>query len=386
MANEIIPVDEQGRPIGYVLGEAEATYGVDPAPDISNNLMSFETFEAELDEAVIDRNPISPEGPGSKPVLGRTLLNVSLASEVVLPTVSAGDTTDMPAVHPVLHAAQWTRTGDNTDNTQTYVKRSFSAQGSTFYRHELDEGDTDTNLTKCIGTVLSSSLRWSEGELLLLSGEGMALGYDEPDDVLSNPGSGLSAMTYPADNPEVGYGAVVKIVNLSDDSLYGGGSLASPNNDLVLTDFSFEDGSVVVPKGGLSPTSGVKRLRSRRTGPATISLSLDATLYSSFDPYTLKNSRQALEINITFGAPSGGNWLQFLAYGVITDIAKQAGEDGVMYDLTIRCIYPEDSTDGDPAAGRSPTQVFNAGTNQGLRLDPTATLPRGIAVLQFGTT
>lgn len=385
MANELIPTRRK-----VVYGLAETTAGTDIAPT-ATNVMYFDEFNVNVVEEMIERNGVSPEGPGFRPAVGASMVEIDFETEIVFPTISAADTTDLPSVHPLLHAGLWKRQGDSTDNTQIYILASYGKQSSTFYVYEIDEDDADANLTKCVGTVFSTTLSWTAGERLSISGSGLSKGFfstGDTDDIYDATGAGSSSVTYPSDDPTVAKDATVKVMTTGAvPTVYGGGTAASPNNDLVVTSLELESGVEVHAQRGFSALGGIKRIRGVREGYATLTLTMEMASASDFNPVSYRHDRTVLEVNLTFTNPATTtNKCQFLFYGCVTEVSKEDDAGRRLWTLTLQGVYPEDASDSDPLAGRSPTQLFKAGTNKGLYLDPTSGPARGIAALTFYST
>lgn len=383
MANELIPV---GRKLVY--GIAEGTPGTEQDP--SSNVMYFDAFDADVSEETLERTGLSPEGPGFRPTVGATTVEVSFETEVVFPTITNADAADRPSIHPLLNASLWSLTSDDNDDSHTYVLGSYGNQSSTFHLQEINELNTAYNQTKCIGTVLNTSFEWSSGEKLVCSGDGMAKGFaatGDIDDVFIETASAVTAVTYPDDNPTICTGAVIKVIHTNGSTVYGGGDLATPNNDLVVTSISLDTGVTINAQRGFSAGSAIKRIRAIRDGYTSVSLSLEMPVASDFNPYEIKHDRSTVEINVTLSRGDiATNKCQFLCYGIVTEVAKSDADGRMMWDLTLQLVYPEDSTDSATTpAGRKPHQAFNAGTNKGLFKDPGSALSKGIAVMQFYT-
>lgn len=380
MANELYPTGAGT----IILGKAEGTYGTAESLGASQ-VLYMDECEIEIDEEELPREGLSPQGPGFISAMGRSVCNVSLSTEIALPTLTGTPATTDVSIQPILHACQFAGSVDNTDKSVTFVLGDIGSQGSTFAHRIYNDVDDEGQVRTSAGTVLSPSLSWEAGQRCVISAQGMGLGFDATGavaDVLAAAGAGRLTPTYPATEGAVFMNATVKIYD--GTNLYGGGSLASPGNGLALLAFGFDANLDVQAHLGAQPFGGVKRIRGYRSAASTMSLSLEVTDLAEFNPYSLKNTKTVLQVNITLN--EGGNHLQFLSQGIITGITLGDGDGRRTYDLELRCVYAPDYSDGSPAAGLSPSQVFVAGTNEGLALDPASALTTpGIAVLQFYT-
>jgi len=380
MANELYPTGAGT----IVLGKTESTYGTD-ASIADANVLYMDEFTAEVDEEVIQREGLSPQGPGFIPAMGRSLVNVSLSTEIALPTLDGTPAVTDVDMEPVLNACQFAGSVDNTDKSATFVFTDYGKQGSTFYFEMFNDADDEGQRVKCLGTVLSPTLSFEAGQRLVLAGDGQALGFQatgDEDDVILATGGGRRAVTYPSAEGHVAMGATCKIYD--GTNLYGGGTLGTPGDGLAVRSFEFAGNLSVSPQLAAQPSGGVQRIRGYRDAFSTISLGLEVTDLAEFNPYALKHDQTAIQVNVLFN--EGTNHLQFLSQGFITGVSMADADGRRTYDLEIQCAYPEDYSDGSPATGITPGQVFVAGTNEGLALDPATPLTAvGIAVLQFYT-
>ena len=381
MANELHPIGAE-----LVLVKKEASYGSDPTP-AAGDYIYFDTFTATPKQDALPRVGRTGAGPGLKAARGGSRVPFSYETELVLPTVTtaAFSDADLPTIDALMHAGGWVRR-DDTAGGVIYVLADYHSQSSTFYHYSGNEAVDNANLVKMIGAVAPITWEWSAGERIKVSGEGMALGYatsGASTDVFAATGAARPSITADAGNPAVATNMVVKIIDLSDDSLYGGGTLASPGNNLLVTRAAFNPGQTTNEQLGLSGVGATARIRAYRDNVATLELTLEVTDQDEFDPLTLEADAQALEISLK--AVEGNNEGLFLIYGVIVDHEFSEANGIKYYDLTIEAIYPENSG-GSPAAGLKPDQPFTAGTNQGLLLSPNTLANFGVAVWQFRTT
>ncbi|HCT45365.1 MAG TPA: hypothetical protein DF699_09145, partial [Phycisphaerales bacterium] len=185
------------------------------------------------------------------------------------------------------------------------------------------------------------------------------------------------------DKPFLAHSLHAEIVKLGAPSVvFGGGTLNNPSNALQVVSVSISGGMSPTEQTGLAAGSGVARQRLAPTDPVTMTLSIEEALTSAtgaFDPYALRDDEDALELRLKATQNDiSGNTNQFTinAFFQVVGVSRVANADRALYDLTCELRYPEDSDDGNPAVGVSPTQVFKQGStgNNGLFVDATVTL------------
>jgi len=173
-----------------------------------------------------------------------------------------------------------------------------------------------------------------------------------------------------------------EIVNLAADVVYGGGSLGSPDNNFQVVGLSIAGAMSPTEQTGIAATSGVARQRLSPTEPATATVSIEEILIGqtgAFDPYALRDAETALEFRFKSSQEdlSGNtNDLTINFFAQIMGVSRTAADGRVLWDLDLELRYPEDSADGAPAVGTSPTQKFTYGPLgvSGLFVDETLTL------------
>lgn len=392
MTHEILPAIDGGLGAQVVQIGRQATKATDPTLG-TTDAKYLRAWSCDVDLTNVPRRGVSPGAPGFKPTKSTSQIPFSGEAEVKCPTIASADSTDRPEIDPILYAAQWRLTSDATDKTHTYVLSRSGSQISAFYDTVYDEDDSDGVKITGLDAQMMARLMWEAGDdpRLIVAFEGTAAGFQTTgdwSDVLADTGAGSIAATYATEDPALALGATIKLVDLRDNSLFGGGSLASPSNLLMMRSFEFNPGQAVNTQKGAQPLGGLGRIRSIQNEAATISVVVEATVLADFNPRDWELDMAPVEVNCVFSSPSAtGNTVQFLAYGFVTKVQGPVGQeaDGArLYQIDIQVGYPEDS-DGSPAVGISPNQEFKAGTNQGLGLQPTATLSKGVACLQFAT-
>lgn len=376
----------------YILGDPESAYADGTVP---TTVRQFKSFSSRIVPNVIRRDEyVSPEGPGRAPVMAGAMVELNMESELVLPTLDGSgagiDSSQYPTIHDVLHAAQAKQIVDNTDETITYIFPSRGNQGSVWYDELINEDESDTNLLKCEGAAVALTWEWAHNEVLMVSAEGKALGFKAtglPVDIYGSGGA-PGGVNESDKTPEVGLGATIRIIDLSDDSLLGGGTLASPSQNVQVKRVSANYGYEVQEDGGLNSTGGPSAILVKRTGLGTIEVDVQVQDAAEWNPYTkmFDSNGDPVPFELDFRLQNGTRHGQFLHYGFLVDVGEPELDGPRLYQtLTFELASPEDPTDGDPAVGVNSNQRFAAGTNQGLRFQPTATVPKGIAAWQFWT-
>lgn len=302
-----------------VWAKRETTFGSDPTPSASN-VVFVKDMTVRFSEEPLERLGASPQGPGFRPAVGSNYFEFSFGTELDLVTIAAGDSTDRPNCDFALYGGGWVESADSTDKTHTYVLGTHTEQGVTLYVTDFNSAGDNGRRTKLIGSQWGTRISWEAGQIVMIECDGAAKGAATPSTVIANLGSGPAAVTYPTTSPVVAVGAVLRLQNLADNSVYGGGTLASPTNGLALTSFSFDSGVSAVPQKGANATGGVTRIRAVRTAAPTLELSVEVTDLDEFDPYELKHDVQPLGVMVDF--VQGSNKVRFYCNAVISDVEE----------------------------------------------------------------
>ena len=381
MANENLP---SGR--GYLLVKSEgASYATDPTAAVAN-VIYVEDFEWDMDDDDIPRTGPSPGHPqGFLSDVGARHLSFSFSCPILPREISAADDTDAPNIDAILRGSGLVRTSvASTTDTHAYVSNP-DASGSYWMEfYSLDEDNADGNKVVFPGCRSSIELSFEGGARATASVSGLAVATAAAG--VAAIGAGAGAVVYQSEAALIARAAVVKVVDLSDDSLYGGGSLASPGNAVLVRSLSVDLAMAPTERTGLSPLYGVGAIKLAPAGPIVAQMVAEAVAVGDFDPWALRRDRQPIEVNIKFPAPAGvTTTTTVLYYGQIVEGIDQSDDGGVRtWGLTQHTRYPEVAVGGSPAVGVAPTQVMTAGTNQGLPL-AIAGLTSGVFALIFTT-
>ena len=375
MANEVLP---EGR--GYVYVEVEATYNTNPTPGEAD-VLYVEDFTKSYTRDNIERTGVSRGHPGGfLSVPGAAHQTWSLSAEMCPQDIETANDSDAPNIDPVLRGCGFVRTSDSDDATHTYTLDPSNHESFTLEAYEVDSANADVVKTVMTGCRGNATLSFNPGERIMCSASGSAV-YGT---AISSTGVGAATLTYPADRAMVASGTV-KLINLDDNSLYGGGSVGSPGNAVLVRSLEIDCGMSVNEHMGLSATAGVGRVYLHGGEGPTANLVVEQVEIDDWDPWSLRDDQTAIECNFTFTQPGGSNTMQVVFYGQIVGDIDEAESDGLKtWGLTVKLRYPEDA-DGVPAVGYSPSQTIKAGTNQGIGLDPASALPATVLAIQFRT-
>jgi hypothetical protein len=388
-----------------VLGKAQATLGTQETLSASD-VLYFEEFESDIDEAILERNGPSPEGPGFIDDVGRTVSTFNYATEMKWPTLGATPAaTDVP-IHPILHAGQWqvetqNNSGAPDEDAVWYVLGSNASQASTFGDRSFNVDDDNGIDMSLYDAVLTTEFDWQAGEIMRVSGEGRARGYaaGEVTDILNavtaaaaNPQNGSGnrdVVTYSSADPMKFMGASISIYNTATDSFIGGGSLGSPSGNLAVNRLAFSPGMTLSEDLGAQPEDGVQRLRARRNQAATVTVGIEVADLDEINPYALRHAKTPMVLSVIITNSAGVNF-QFLGWGVVTGVSKVDLGERRGYEMTFKLIHPGSSS-GDSAAvaGLKPSQVFTESGSQfpGIGFTPnSAVTKKGIAFIGWWIT
>ena len=387
MANVIIP----GR--GVILAKIESSYGTDATPG-ALDVVYVEDFEATYSQDMRPRAGLQPEAQGlmSVPTGG----HVSWAGTIeIQPQTITTAATQSPIGDMFLRAVGFSRHADTTDKSITYALRSSEHESVSIWMSEANSDNTDCNRIKIIGARADFSLSIIPGDIITLAmsnGFGVAQALTgtaatQTDNVIKDKGSALTSVTYSAEKPLLGHNATARLIDNSDGTVYGGGSIASPNNDLLVRSCVINGNMAPTEQLGISAAQGIGRVALRPV-MHSLDLTLEQTSLGTFDPYVLRANSTSFEVNLTFPQPgAAGNTLQVACFGQIVDIAQ--GEDGgnKTYDLTLELRYPR-SADGTTATGLAPANTItddSSGDARGIDLTPASAYPATKLLLQFAT-
>ena len=367
--------------IGYVLGKVEATPGTAEALTTADAIYVEEmTFSYSMDN--ISRRPVSPGRQGSMSRSGKKRVEWTASTEMAMPDAFAV-ASKVPHPDVLLKSCGFARqdVSDAAFEGAFYVLQASNHSSVTLQAFTFTADGADANVGSARGARadFSISVNPDDGRIMLNLTGGRALEHATPASTYTNATGASRAVTYYADKPFLAHSMFAAIVNLSNDSVYGGGSIAGPDNTLQVVDLTINGAMTPTEQTGIAAASGVARQRLAPSDPVTMSLTLEEALIGStgaFDPYALRDAEQALEIRLKSNQTDlsgNANALTIHAYAQIIGVSRTAANGRALWDLELELRYPEDAADGDPAVGVSPTQVFKAGTNTGLFHNATLT-------------
>lgn len=345
-----------------VLAKTEATYGTDPTLDAAADLSFVRegTFRSkEVD--VFDRLGISPRVPGFRPYDGlhhalwdcvvemqHQAITGAAAAECFkwmraagFESVHNGGATEF--VGPD-HAADAVN-----DQITRMVLRDYSPAASSSLRIQVDQiksGDAEAIRHLFAGARSDWALNIVPGEPWLFSCvNGHAL-------VGTAPANAAPTLTNPYSQPTLGLitgkGCSVALIELDGDTVYGGGSFASPSNDVLIRSASFVGNTNPVEDVGISGVQGLGRIRHGVEQQWTASLVLEMVGPDDFNFWQYVEFGTVLRLMIVKVAPGNTSHLSYIdCSATLTATPAMSVENDIMLaQLDIRGTYPEVSTDG----------------------------------------
>ena len=366
--------------IGKVLAAVETISGTKESLG-SSNAVFFEEIEWQYASDNIQRLPLAPERHGVRSVEGPTRITWSGSTEMALPD---GFTASAMGAPP--HPDVWLRAcgfavdlfGATDDKVALYVLQSTAHESISFEAYEYTADGADADYIQARGARCGWELSIVDGERVRLAlTNGLATVAATESQTYQASTSETKAVTYYTDKPFVANRGVstVELVNLTNDDVYGGGTPGSPSGNFQIVSASFSGNMEPEEQRGL----GAQRNRLAGAGPVTGTIIIEEGLLSNasaFDPYALRRDANPLEFRFKITQNDAGGAETFFAVNAYLQIVgvnhTDAGKRRV-YELEVEVKYPEDATDGDPAVGASPSQLFDHSTNNGLYVDVTPT-------------
>lgn len=361
-------------------GTAATLTAADYAPALAVALTPASTM--------VTRRTVSPEQPGNRPIDTMIHATYSAQMEVVPRTISAADGSDCPVCDPELRAGGWARTADSTDKTYTYVLQTAPSEVLSVQIVQINAGNTRYIQTAAQDVRGSTTIEARAGETIKVAIEG--LGPLTSPSSVTNPspatGSAWSGtLTDPTGDPLVFEGARTYIYDPADATLYGGGSLSSPDTAGDVLYFKIDPTRAVTARTGASAAGGIHGALPNATG-ATITIEVELTAGDVFTLQAKKVAATPLYFYARVTQRGTSNTMTVLCWFCITALSETEVVDSrFVASITGTLLYPPDVSDNSPAAGTSPTQAIGAASNYGLPLMPSTTLPKGLAFIQFAT-
>ena len=386
---------------GYVLvtNEGLGSYGEGSAPT-ADDVIYCEDVATDQVTDMISRVGLSPERPGFRPIDGMQHGTISLTTEC-RPKIQTPPLTDddSPDIDALLRASGWVRQDDDANIAQTYVATSGYTVDSAYvevYESNSDQAGGDASQTKWsyLGTRFDWSFTWNAGERWMWTFDGAAKTVTQTDTAQSWITEESGSLDYGTEHPLVAKSVSgAGLVNLTGDVVFGGGTVADPSHALAVLSLSASGNMGMAEQESAFASGAVGRVSLTPVDPMTIECVVEQSDISGsdWDPYAIRDSGDAVEVNYTLTATgTGGSTVtaQIVAYGMITGIAKGDSNGRKTWSLTLEVVYPESASDGGAtnAAGENPGQTFEAGTNIGLGTMPMAGITRrGLMAIQFKT-
>lgn len=401
MANELlIP----GR--GVVHAKVESTYGTDATPGASDVVQVYD-FEAAYQQDEITRDNVTQphvNGLMSEHGAGHVSWSCSVAIDMQAIT-SADSVTDADAGSAdwAFRCCGFSRHDDDADASMAYALRDSTHESATIYAYEADQDDSIANLMKIVGARADWSLALDPGSKMMLNlsgglGVAQALGStagQETDSIINETSAlewtAASAVTYPSDDCFLSHNATVRFI--ANGAIVGGGSIGSPNNELLVRSCTINGNMAPTEAMGISGNQGAARIDLRPTTSPTVDLVIEATTLDDFNPYQLRAAKAPVELNLTYTQPGGGNsgnTLQIVMFGqIVGTIDKSENGGSLTYGLTLALRYPGTAAAPLTTVGTQPANTIvndSSGSARGVDYDPASAYPATKLLLQFKTT
>ena len=365
----------------YFLGDIQADL-VTRDTGLTVGANALELIASSRINPVIETSPIdsaSPELPNEPDTIDAVYAGGSLACHIRQPgTLSdppvAGE---LPREFDVL--ARMTghkRVIPASGKWVTWYDVGSEAEAATIEQRDiLDNGET--NLVTAWAAKASSAVEMSARKPVVFTAGGLIGRIGNITTAYEDGGTYGGTVSYAGGDPIVLRGAPCQIVDLSDDSVYGGGTLASPDYTVCLQGMTLDSARNVAPLDCVAADGGIRGARGEVT-PRTGTLILEVVDVPTFNPRALQIAKQALEIRVKIPTGVDGVYLWGVGYFYITGVSDETIAQGrLLHTLTVRFTSPEDAADGSPAAGADPGQKFTAGTNAGLPNSDGVNAPAG---------
>jgi hypothetical protein len=352
----------------------------------SANVIYVEDFSWSYSQDEIPRTGISPGHPGGwKSEAGTKHLSFSFTCEIRPQTITTANDADAPNIDPIFRGGGFVRTSvASTTDTHAYVLDPANHESFWMEFYAIDEDNADGNKVIFPGCRCSLSFTFDPGGRIMCSVSGLAV-YNAAAGVTSI-GAGAATLTYSSDEAVMARAATLQWSNVDNsDAMYGGGSLASPGNAVLVRSLTIDCNMNPVERMGLTATNGVGGIRLAPSGPPMASGTYEAVEVDDFDPWAIRAAKQSMHNRLIFPAPTGTTTTTtVLFYGQIVGEIDESEADVRTWSIDQAMRYPEDAVGGSPAVGVAPTQAFTAGTNQGLPL-AVAGITSGVLAFLFTT-
>lgn len=369
-----------------VVLKIESTEGADSSPVVATDDIWFEEFSWDLQQDPLKRRGTSNRRAGVIQGAGAMHFIWSGTTDIQMETIASGaDNTNAPTCGPLLRCCGFSEiTSDATDDSLTYQLVDDNGESATIKVFDINADNSSQNRATLLGSRGNLVISYEWGQLLQLAASGFAIPNATMASNLTVTDAASSGSVFSADKPMVAKGGVDKIVDLSDDSLYGGGTIGTPTNTVQVISLSIDCMNNPVEHGGTAAGAGIARIRHNPDTPVA-SLVVEQTNFDDWSPYVSRAATQTFECNFTFATPgTSGDTVQIVFYGQIVGDITQGESDGrKTWEFSMELLYPEDPSDGAPSVGTSAAQTMDAGTNKGLGIDTATTTIASSLTLQF---
>jgi len=380
MANEHMNFNER-----LILAKIETTAGSDASPTPADNTAEYTEFAWQLAPTLRERNVITPYGPGARHQIGLTTATFSAQQDLLAGAITAADGTDDPNFVTMARYNGWSVQRNLTDKTVTLFCEPRLGETASIYERMSNSAGTDYNQAKLLGAIGNWSLELTAGNELLFNSEGQAVADTT---YYTSVNSALSGGSLSDDGILRAEDATFRLYNPTGTVMFGGGSLASPGENLDLISLTLDGNRDIAPMPGVTGSFGVKQYRVNQTGRITGTMRIWAGNLDEWNMYTYLLDANALYFGLDLTPPGAATTTVRLAFWLQPTGAVKTELDGfAVYDVPFAVLFPADG-DGDPAAGVNPEQAWNDDTaNIGLIDDTNITPPAGAPIfIQVHTT
>ena len=348
MANETFHADYE-----LVLVKVETTYGTDAAPSTSADRLYVEDFSMKFSSGHRQRKGRTPGRKGLKGTKGRK--TTSVAGACFLSDLTVASAASLPVENAILemcglsptYSATYTDPidGATSDKAQVFAPNELAPGSSTIWGYRYTEAG-DVEIDKARGTRADWELLISEGEPWLFKWNGE--GKDPAERVDGGTGGLPTGESYPTDDPEIGGGCTIVLVERGADTVYGGGTEGTPTMDAIVLSASFKGNNGVQPKGGIAASNnGPSKVKLRQADHVTAELVLEAVHADDFDPATYRDNLTALHMVIRSPEPASGvDTIQLNGTWIIVDFTTGDVDGDLAWTMQLESVYPESSGDG----------------------------------------
>ena len=382
--------------VGYCLMQVESTYGTFPTLSASD-VVYVEEMTGTYTADILSRRPLSPGRPGSMSRVGKRRIEFSCSTELAMPD-AYNAATMTPHGDELLRASGFAKQNisDASNEATWYVLQPTNHESISFELYSFSADGVSANELRGRGgrCDFDLALNTDDGRVML-NCTGRALEQATAANTFISNSTQSRAVEFYADKPFLSLGTMhAELVDLSDNTVYGGGTEGTPSNLWQVVSLAVNGVMGVTEQSGLAAAQGVARQRLNTAEPATMSVTIEEAVYTTsgdgvWNPYAIRDAESPIEIRLkSTQTDISGNTTFFCinAYAQIVGVDSVESDGRRLWDLQLELRYPEDAADGAPAVGTSPTQVFDyyssGGVDRGLFIDQTLT-NSGVLCLGF---